>query len=262
MKKYQLLEAEFTDYNTFKPFPGADEFKEEFKKFSIGPRKFKFFEEQKKEMEMAEIRLGELKLVYKNHYCLEFESDCELKKYSCVIISFPYEEILVKGSVNTFFVDTKKMTKFHVVEDRSSGSLVMTPKGKSFFEKEMENLTITDISDKTGKKKYYLLSSLHLLSYPRIYKKVKEITSSYSEKTAAKFIVIDQDGRLTFSKNAIKEIEKYRLCKSSTFMYDNNEYDAALNITICTGEFAYEIKKIFGGEENSIFITPISLDEF
>jgi hypothetical protein len=259
MRKYQILEVDLTDYTTFKPFPGAEDFKNEFKEFSTGPRKFTFFNEEEKEK--AEKRLNELNLTYNTFYRLQFESEQELNQYHSVIISFPYETILSNDSSGTITVDAKKMSKFDIVIDNNSDYFVLTSKGKTFFEREIPSCIFKPLLDKSGKKQYYLYTNIHVLSHPRIYQKVREVTKSHAKETAEDFIVVGSDDRINFSDEGIQEIKNHVLCSSNTFQYENLKYNAALKIKLCIGEFANKFTKEFGGEDKRVFITPIQLDE-
>jgi hypothetical protein len=258
MKIYFYLDVVLTNYDTLEPMPSGNVFSVEFSKFSETKRLFKFLNID--DCKLAEKRLIELNLKYKKTYSVEFENDNEFKEHPCFFLALPTEQNLINSNEDTVTVNVKKMSKKEIAIDLTENIIILSKKAKEFFEKEIDFIKIEEIIDISEKKIFYKISTLPVLEIPIVFKKVKEVIHSFQEKTSDKFIVTDSDGRISLSKKGIATIHKNKLMLSNTFEYDNKKYEDAVFRLIVSGDFASRILNVLGGEQQGIYLTPLSLD--
>ena len=89
MKIISSLSVESIDYDSFETLAGFDEFEEKYKSHQRQYRTYFYFDTSEKgKIEEAKLFLDDFKLVYKQYFSIELETDEELKNYPIVGIAF------------------------------------------------------------------------------------------------------------------------------------------------------------------------------
>jgi hypothetical protein len=256
MKIYTSLDVALVDLETFRLYPNAEQFQEEFKNFAISRLVYRFYDD--KSLSAALQKLKNWNIGYKKFYGLEFESDQEMESYPCVWISFSGLGDLLKKKDGTLTIDAKKMGKNTIKDDVTSNELVFTGAAKDFFKQEVPAVKFESIYDTAGKKEFFRLAGVHVLSLPFIYKYVQEIKHA-TGKDKTVYIANGSDERVYFSEPALQEIKENVFCFCRKFSYNGDVYPAANTHMVCTGAFAVKLKQKFGSTDQ-INIRAITLD--
>ena len=89
MKIISSLSVESIDYDSFETLAGFDEFEEKYKSNQRQYRTYFYFDSTETErIEEVKLFLDDFKLVYKQYFSVELETDEELKNYPIVGIAF------------------------------------------------------------------------------------------------------------------------------------------------------------------------------
>lgn len=247
MKTISTLSVESFDYDTFEQLPGYDKFEEKYKLYEREYRTIFYFDCVKKEtIDEAKNLLEDLKLAYKQYFSVELETDDELKNYPIVAIVFNTTKFPIVLETKGKLTIGSKVSKRNFHNCIGTRKQVFSEKAKVFFEKNIEHIHFTTVFNEKGTQKYYIIENLKQLQNPRIY---PEYTSVEAYKDDM-FHIENTDGRFDYSEDALQEIEQHTFLMENAFIHQGKHYKSPYESYVCSGEFAYELKKHFNLKED------------
>lgn len=256
MKTYILLSVEITDFETWKPYPGALEFSTAFKDYKQSKTHFKFYDETICQSAISFFRNENLN--FTKYHGLELETGEEIQQHPCFFISFSSDYNVVLNEDGTKLVDIKKMKSQNFKTDAKTGKLVFSKKAKLFFEEEVEGIQFEKLTDISGKRDFYCFKNLETAESPIYLKHATNIVESKLTGDDKKF-EFESDGRVYLQESGIAEIQKNKLAVIDKFNFEKITYAYTHNPLICSGEFVSKIIQKFKAETEGINITPLTL---
>lgn len=246
MKIQRKIKVRLTNYETFEPYPGSEDFQAEFKGYAINKLTYSF--ENESDFNRAVSRLTALNLEHQFFYAIALESDLEIENYPAIFLIFNSDPDLTREDNTGIKVDAKKMKGKLMLEDSSTGELVLHEKMKNFFDSQLHTLSFEAIAGTKHESGFYRIKNMHELIHAEIMVGAKGVCESEN----GAWYPVSSDDRVKLSDRALLEIEANQFVKTRSFEYKREIYKSVGQSFIASGSLALKIKKYCEQEKEHI----------
>lgn len=251
MKTFLSIRVDSINYKTWKPIPNATVFKERYTKNLVGTKDYKFYEQDT--WPSVKNDLDKLKLNYMLGYGLELETDEELKSHAACILDLNADHNVAEKKTFDWIINTA-MVKKGIAKDIDTQEFFVGKKAKSFFEKQVPDMTFAEVKAKKSTLTKYYHMTIPLLNYPMEIFKAEGVVKLDNDCYDAE----NSLGLLSFSTDGLAEIRNRKFLLCNKFSFKGKEYKSCHNRPIASGAFTYDLMKALGND--AVSYLPMTLD--
>lgn len=257
MKIYKTISVELMNYDTFTEYPGAAEFKKVFDEEKVNEWSFRFYDESR--LAHAEKTLKKLKLSHKIYYGIEV-SEKKLSEFPVFAAGPLVEYDLIEKKSNSLKLNFKKIGRKTYLKDFATNTWIIAEKLKPVFENFCPHIKFKKYTHPTNGSNFYVMQNIKELKDPMIIVHAESILESTGDYKGT-FYPGYSDGRVSFTEQALRQIENENLCEGNQFVYEGRKYKQAATHVFVSGKLTEALLNVITPNEekaNLIHAYPIA----